>query len=260
MPWIKIDHATPDKPEIHALAELLAIDPDAVLGKLVRLWIWADQQTYDGCNAASVTEALLDRVTLQRGMAAALMSDRVNWLTRMADGNIQFPNFARHNGPTAKHRASTTRRVANHRAACNAAVTHRALQDRYQIREEERRNKNTPPPPPAGGASAHVRGTCSGQAAEVARRYLAKLTEALGVKFGEPDAVRWGQWIDRVQGDHGAPIGQILDALLWTAEHRGEAGVPEIAEPADVARKWTKLVAAIDRAGYRWEPDKEEGK
>lgn len=50
--WIKIEVVTPDKPEIYQLAEILAIDPDAVLGKLIRIWAWADQQTIDG-NASS---------------------------------------------------------------------------------------------------------------------------------------------------------------------------------------------------------------
>lgn len=46
--WIKVEVITPDKPEIFQIAELLNIDPDAVLGKLVRIWAWADQQTIDG--------------------------------------------------------------------------------------------------------------------------------------------------------------------------------------------------------------------
>lgn len=53
---------TPDKPEVFQLSEILNLDPDAVLGKLVRLWAWADQQTIDGnakCNAASVTKMQL---------------------------------------------------------------------------------------------------------------------------------------------------------------------------------------------------------
>lgn len=46
--WIKVEVITPDKPEIFQIAEILNIDPDAVLGKLVRIWAWADQQTIDG--------------------------------------------------------------------------------------------------------------------------------------------------------------------------------------------------------------------
>ncbi len=56
--WIKIEVITPDKPEIYQIAEMLDTDPDAVMGKLVRLWAWADQQTIDG-NAASVTKNVI---------------------------------------------------------------------------------------------------------------------------------------------------------------------------------------------------------
>ncbi|HEN3655088.1 TPA: hypothetical protein U5E37_003057 [Yersinia enterocolitica] len=46
--WIKVEVITPDKPEIFQLAEILNVDPDTVLGKLIRVWVWADQQTIDG--------------------------------------------------------------------------------------------------------------------------------------------------------------------------------------------------------------------
>ncbi|STJ11641.1 Uncharacterised protein [Escherichia coli] len=52
--WIKLEVITPDKPEIFRLAEILNIDPDAALGKVIRFWAWADQQMIDGnaeCNA-----------------------------------------------------------------------------------------------------------------------------------------------------------------------------------------------------------------
>ena len=53
--WIKFAHDTPDKPEIWEIAAILKIDPDAVIGKLIRTWIWFDQHTLDG-NAKNVTD------------------------------------------------------------------------------------------------------------------------------------------------------------------------------------------------------------
>jgi len=35
--WIKLEHTTPDKPEVFAMADTLGIDPDAVTGKLCRV-------------------------------------------------------------------------------------------------------------------------------------------------------------------------------------------------------------------------------
>lgn len=122
--WIKVEVITPDKPEIFQIAEILGIDPDAVLGKLVRIWAWADQQTIDG-NAGSVTKGVLDRLAFITGFADALIS--VGWLA-YHDGKLILPNFERHNGESSKKRALTNRRVAEHRKRVTQKVTPTALQ------------------------------------------------------------------------------------------------------------------------------------
>jgi hypothetical protein len=139
--WIKVQTCTPDKPEVHQLAESLGIDPDAVVGKLLRIWVWADQQTIDG-NARSVTKSLLDRVTSVSGFADAMLN--VGWLTKTEAG-FAFPNFDRHNGQTAKKRATGAKRVENHRKTgavkasteCNARSVTEALPEK---RREEKSN------------------------------------------------------------------------------------------------------------------------
>ena len=113
--WIKVEVITPDKPEIYRLSEILNIDPDAALGKAIRFWVWADQQTIDGnskSNASGVTKNAIDRVAFMPGFANALIE--VGWLT-IEDGNITLPNFGRHNGESSKKRALTNRRVSEHR-------------------------------------------------------------------------------------------------------------------------------------------------
>lgn len=109
--WIKIEHSTPDKPEIYQLSELLGIDPDAVVGKLVRLWVWADQQSVSGEDLA-IAPHIIDRLTHQPGFSAALR--KVDWLLARS-GSLAIPHFDRHNGQSAKARAKTNRRVAAHR-------------------------------------------------------------------------------------------------------------------------------------------------
>ncbi|WP_246769585.1 hypothetical protein [Escherichia sp. E2593] len=122
--WIKVEVITPDKPEIFQIAELLNIDPDAVLGKLVRIWAWADQQTIDG-NAGSVTKGVFDRIAFITGFADALIS--VGWLAYQ-EGKLILPNFERHNGESSKKRALTNRRVAELRKRETQKVTQPALQ------------------------------------------------------------------------------------------------------------------------------------
>ena len=136
--WIKVEHALPDKPECIRVAAHLGIDQDAVTGKLVRLWIWADQQTIDG-NAPGVTSAFIDRLTNCPGFAAALVS--VGWLEDR-NGRLKLPNFDRHNGQTAKDRALTKDRVKRSR---NGASVTGSLPEK---RREEKNNKEPPPAPP----------------------------------------------------------------------------------------------------------------
>ncbi|MGL3061554.1 DNA replication domain protein [Klebsiella pneumoniae] len=145
--WIKVEVITPDKPEIFQIAEILNIDPDAVLGKLVRIWAWADQQTVDG-NAGSVTKGVLDRIAFITGFADALIA--VGWLAY--DGNkLILPNFGRHNGESSKKRALTNRRVAAHRKNETQKVTLAALQKALPEEEEEEEVKDKIPPNPPRG-------------------------------------------------------------------------------------------------------------
>ncbi len=128
--WIKLQCTTPDKPEVFRIADLLNIDPDAVVGKLLRVWIWADQQTSDG-NAVSVTHSLLDHVTGVSGFASAMLS--VGWLIESENG-FSFTNFDRHNGQTAKSRALTYKRVTKSR---NADSVTKTLPEKRRDRDRE---------------------------------------------------------------------------------------------------------------------------
>ena len=141
--WIKVEHATPDKPEVYSMATILGIDPDAVVGKLIRFWAWCDQQSISG-NALTVTESVLDRITHQPGFSDALR--KVAWL-EVRSGSLQVPRFDRHNGQTSKARAVCNRRVAEHRDKCNAAsvtnVTPQALEKPLPEKRREEKSITT---------------------------------------------------------------------------------------------------------------------
>ena len=111
--WIKFELTTLDKPEVCQIADLADIDPDAVVGKLMRVWGWFDQQTEKG-NAPSVSKKLLDRLVGVSGFCEHMKS--VAWMIEI-DGVISLPHFDRHNGKTAKNRLLTAKRVANHKAS-----------------------------------------------------------------------------------------------------------------------------------------------
>ncbi|WP_252959791.1 DnaT-like ssDNA-binding domain-containing protein [Pseudomonas simiae] len=124
--WIKFELTTLDKPEVCQIADFADIDPDAVVGKLMRVWGWFDQQTENG-NAPSVSKKLLDRLVGVIGFCEHMKS--VDWMIEI-DGVISLPHFDRHNGKTAKNRLLTAKRVANHKAnngKGNAATVSGAL-------------------------------------------------------------------------------------------------------------------------------------
>ncbi|MGP78384.1 hypothetical protein D9E96_25455 [Escherichia coli] len=138
--WIKLEVITPDKPEIFRLAEILNIDPDAALGKVIRFWAWADQQMIDGnaeCNARGVTKSAIDRITFMAGFADALI--QVGWLVE-TNGVLSLPNFERHNGKSSKKRAVTNERVTKIRELKrkgNAASVTKTYQKALPEEEEE---------------------------------------------------------------------------------------------------------------------------
>jgi hypothetical protein len=142
--WIKFECNLPEKPEVLAITAALGWDdPDLTVGKLMRLFRWFDQQTVGG-NAAGVTPALLDRIIGVSGFAQAVAN--VGWLHFDAHG-VSLEKFDRHNGASAKARAQTAKRVANHRG--NAAGNGVDNADRNAdgvtaplAREREEKNKN----------------------------------------------------------------------------------------------------------------------
>jgi hypothetical protein len=139
--WIKMERATPDKPEVWEISDALDMDPDAVVGKLFRVWCWFDQHTECG-HAPSVTKRLLDRAVGVTGFCQAVID--AGWMED--DGvSLILPNFDRHNGKTAKNRALALERKKKQRY--NVTDTSRSNRDASVTREEKRReekNKENP--------------------------------------------------------------------------------------------------------------------
>lgn len=151
--WIKFEASTPEKQEVFSITVAMGWDdPDLTVGKLLKVWRWFDQQTVDG-NAPRVTSALLDRIIGVSGFAQAMCD--VGWLVSDETG-LTLPNFDRHNGKTAKDRALTAKRVANHKsnaksngkgnAEGNGASVTGALPKEEKRREEKTKAAAVPLP------------------------------------------------------------------------------------------------------------------
>ena len=195
--WIKFEISTSEKPEVWAMAQALGIDADAVVGKLLRVWAWFDQQTPDG-NAASVTtsvtsalpsryqgvtsgvtKALLDRRVSVTGFCDAMIS--VGWMIE-SEGVVSLPNFDRHNGKTAKTRGLTAKRVASHKAKSNAGSVTSSVTLALPREEKRREEINTPLPPHGGPSKPSKRKPKTTQGEWIIPQGMnrAKILEALG--------------------------------------------------------------------------------
>jgi hypothetical protein len=128
--WIKMRCNLDTDPAVFQMAAALDMDELAVVGRLWKVWTWADQHVAD-CHAISVTCSVLDRITTTPGFAEAMR--KVGWLEGR-DGALSFPRFDRHNGQTAKNRALATNRQAKKR---HDDVTLSSLHERDQRREEK---------------------------------------------------------------------------------------------------------------------------
>ena len=141
--WIKFELATSDKPEIWEIAATLNIDPDAVVGKMIRVWSWFNLHTEKG-NAPCVTKTLLDRNVGVTGFCDAVVAS--GWMSEI-DGQITLPNFLRHNGNTAKNRAMTAIRAATRREKAkqksNAPTVTTALPREEKRREDNNKNNTS---------------------------------------------------------------------------------------------------------------------
>jgi DNA replication protein DnaT len=119
MAWIKIDHTLPNKPEVFFIAQELFISKTEVVGHLVSLWIWVDQNSEDGKVQAS--KEMIDELTT-KNFASALVEQ--GWLKFEQDGKLaQVSNFEKHNSNSAKKRALGADRVAKYRKRNSTSVT-----------------------------------------------------------------------------------------------------------------------------------------
>jgi len=125
------------------MADELGIDPDAVIGKLLRVWAWFDEQSEHG-NALSVSKLLLDRRVGVSGFCDSMIM--CGWMTEEGK-EVHLPNFDRHNGKTAKNRSLTAKRVANHKAKSNDKTNDASVSSALPREEKRREESNTPLPP-----------------------------------------------------------------------------------------------------------------
>jgi hypothetical protein len=135
--WIKMRHDLGSDPAAIRIRRATGLDADAVVGKLHRLWSWADTHTADGF-AAGLDAEWVDEFAGVVGFAAAMLD--AGWL-QATDAGVLFVNFERHNGQPAKTRALAKTRMLRFR--CADSVT----EAQPEKRREEKREEEIPAAP-----------------------------------------------------------------------------------------------------------------
>ena len=103
--WIPMRLDLSDDPSVISIAVELGIDEFGVVGRLHRLWSWANTHLVDG--RARVPETWIDRFLSTPGFTAALIN--AGWLVQRS-AYVEFPHFERWNSQCAKQRILATKR------------------------------------------------------------------------------------------------------------------------------------------------------
>lgn len=145
--WIKMRVDLSEDPAVIAMAQALQIDEFGVVGRLHKLWSWADKHCSSG-HAKSVTFVWINRYIGLAGFAESMAAE--SWL-RVSTGGVEFPKFDRHNGKSAKTRAEASERKRIERKNTTAvADLSQEKCDNPTTREEKRREDSKPPLSPKG--------------------------------------------------------------------------------------------------------------
>lgn len=134
--WIKMRVDLVEDPAVIAMAFALKIDEYGVVGRLHKLWSWADKHCSSG-HAKGVTFVWIDRYIGHTGFAQSVSDE--GWLVQGESG-IEFPKFDRHNGKSAKTRAEAADRKRVERLVAQESQKNC---DKSATREEKRREELT---------------------------------------------------------------------------------------------------------------------
>jgi len=145
--WIKIESDLRHHPKVLAMAKRLGVTSVTALGCTISVWGALDQFGRDGRLEKMGADAL-DAMVDTPGFASAM--EAVGWLVVHSNGDLECPDYEAHNGPTAKARAATQKRVQKHRSTPSGNGNGAALHvKRSSVTQKE--NKICTPLPPKGG-------------------------------------------------------------------------------------------------------------
>jgi hypothetical protein len=113
--WIKWVKGLSRRREVIALARKLSMSCREAACACMEVWEWADSETIDG-HVRGVCAADIDLMVGIPGFSDALEAAEVGWVKINAQG-ITFQKWERHNGESAKRRATESKKKRRQRAS-----------------------------------------------------------------------------------------------------------------------------------------------
>lgn len=146
--WLKLNYDLWEHRCTQHIVHETGLDEDSVVGKLARVWKWAQQQTTNG-TVKPCSARMINSIARHEKFAEAMQS--AGWLD-IGDGFVKFTRWDQHNSKGAKQRALDQRRarrlgtgvVPDHkRYKCGTEVVpDKTRQERDETKEEIQIHQN----------------------------------------------------------------------------------------------------------------------
>ena len=132
--WLKVEHHVAEKPEVLLIAAKCKMDPDLVVGRLIKVWAWASRNCPAGGRTTIAALQHLNTIGGHECFAESMVE--AGWL-KVKDTEITFVNFDRHISQSAKERALNAANKAKHRSPEIVPKMSRFDRDKKSTREEK---------------------------------------------------------------------------------------------------------------------------
>ena len=241
--WIKMRADLETDPDVVRTSVRTNLDEFAVVGRLHKLWSWADKHSANGL--LRVSSDYIDRLVACPGFADALVE--VGWL-RVRRDLLELPEWSRHNGVSAKARAGEAARKRSQRNGDPSEKTDKMSgQMSGKCPDQRREEKIYKTPPRAREATWEEEPAKPPKAVTLPTReevlafaHTAGVpADVAGVWFDETDArpiTPDGDWTDK----GGRPIARWQSALKAYAAKWASNDAQRAARPTSAGARATK--------------------
>lgn len=234
--WIKIRIDLAQDPKTLRIAELTGLEPDCVVGKLVRVWGWAKKHSKRGRIEGDLARAA---VTLLRDMVGKChmveaMID-VGWLC-VTERDVTFPDWTEYLSQEEKKKALAAERKRKQRERDRGRRGHADVTPQIRLEENIEEGSKEPSSAKPSGKERKPRPPDP---------IWDELCRVFGLKpVGESECKRVGKWVATLRGKGTDPAEIAVRLARYRAEWPNAADTPDA-----LIKHWDRF--AEERNGTR---------